>query len=50
MTPNIDTYRAYVKLVSQYIETIETTRKDSPVLVEAYARLRFLVSKIKELS
>jgi len=47
---DVQTYREYAKLLSQYIQTVEMEKPTSTVLPESYARLKFLTDKIKELS
>lgn len=47
---DVQTYREYAKMMSQYIQMLEMDKPTSHVLPESYARLKFLTDKIKELS
>lgn len=47
---DVQTYREYAKMMSQYILMLEMDKPNSHVLPESYARLKFLTDKIKELS
>jgi hypothetical protein len=47
---DVQTYREYAKLLSQYIQTVEMEKPTSTALPQAYIRLKFLTDKIKELA
>ena len=47
---DVQIYREYAKLLSQYIQTVEMEKPTSTALPQAYIRLKFLTDKIKELT
>ena len=47
---DVQTYREYAKMMSQYIQTLEMDNPNSKILPESYLRLKFLTDKIKELA